>query len=180
MTLQILQEEDLQTVLQWRNHKSIRMNMRNNHVITYEEHRAWFDRIRQEKSSLWYVYADSLGNKRGVTYFTDYDEDARNSFFGLYSSPGSPPGTGAKIEFVALEHAFNVLNLQKLFCNVFVFNRNVLQMHLKFGFSIEKEFNNYIFDKDRNCNVVRLCMSSDTWNANRLFFSKYFEKLKTL
>ncbi len=178
MPLFQLKEEDLRLVLSWRNSESIRTNMFSNHIITYDEHLAWFHKIDKEKTSFWYIFVDSFNNKRGLVYFTKYDEYSRNSFLGLYSSPDSPPGVGAKIEFEALEHAFEILNMHKLNCDVLCKNKDAIQMHLKFGFKNESIFKDSHFDGKLYNDVVRLGITHDEWKDKSSYFGKYINRIK--
>ena len=67
--LRPLQEADLALVLEWRNSPRIRANMYTDHVIPWEEHLWWYQRVRDEKPSRFMVYTHRE-RPLGVVNFT--------------------------------------------------------------------------------------------------------------
>lgn len=162
MALRNLAEDDLAQVLEWRNAPEVRRNMYSNHIITREEHLAWFSRLQQDPSALWYLYIQDEV-PLGVVYFTSYSVKNKNALWGFYAGFHAPRGTGLRMEFDALEHAFFQLKLHKLNCEVIEFNKKVINMHKKCGFVEEGVFRDYYYDGERYYNVVRLGILDLEW-----------------
>ena len=47
-TLRPIGEQDLKLVLEWRNSKRVHSQMLTDHKITWEEHYAWFQRMKEQ------------------------------------------------------------------------------------------------------------------------------------
>lgn len=162
MLLREMSFDDLKMILPWRNDPSVRRNMYTHHVIKWEEHVAWFERVRKDNTRRDFIY--TINNKtRGVVCFTELNEVSRNAFWAFYSDQSAPPGTGIAMEYLALNMAFSELNLHKLNCEVLDINPPVINMHKKVGFTIEGTFRDFHFNGERYCDVIRLGMLASEW-----------------
>lgn len=167
MHLRLMNKEDLQLVLSWRNSPEVRKNMYTHHEISWSEHVAWFDSVKDNQKSLWYMYLGIENTPQGVIYFTQYDNQQRNAFWGFYSGSDAPLGTGIRMEYTALDHAFSQLNLHKLNCEVLESNLKVINMHKKVGFREEGVFRDFHFNGVAFENVIRLGLIEAEWESNR-------------
>lgn len=167
MPLRPLSESDLSTMLEWRNAPAVRENMYTKHEISKEEHREWFVRQQTDKYSRWYIYEDEVNNPQGVVYFTQYQPEQRNSFWGFYAGKNARPGIGSRMELEALDHAFTNLGLHKLNCEVIASNNKVIALHKKFGFREEGVFRDIHFDGNKFLDVIRLGIISSEWLSKR-------------
>ena len=156
--------DDLQIIFSWRNHPEIRKNMYTHHEITWDEHIAWFERISADTSCRYFVYVvdEAL---QGVVNFTEISQTHRNAFWGFYSNPAAPKGTGIEMEYLALNMAFEEIGMHKLNCEVIAFNQAVINMHIKVGFLLEGAFRDFHFDGERYHDVVRLGMLQSEWSS---------------
>lgn len=135
-TLRPIEQHELELMLGWRNAPNVRANMYTRHEISWDEHLAWWSRVQQRDDQKYYMY-ESDGIPLGIVGFVGIDRASENSSWAFYASPEAPKGTGSKMEYLALECAFNQLGLHKLHCEVLAFNAPVIKLHQKFGFSVE-------------------------------------------
>lgn len=134
--LRALRQEEIELILSWRNAPEVRANMYTNHEITLEEHLAWWGNVSKSESHQYFMY-EFEGRPLGVVGFTGINHRQENATWAFYSSPKAPKGTGSKMEFLALDYAFDRLDLHKLHCEVLAFNNSVIKLHEKFGFKVE-------------------------------------------
>lgn len=179
MPLRKLTESDLDKMLEWRNAPDVRKNMYSSHEITKTEHRNWFAGLEHNQSARWYIYTDDEGNSQGVVYFTNYAPRSGSVFWGFYSAPHAPRGVGSRMEIAALDHAFADLGVHKLNCEVLASNPKVINLHKKFGFSEEGQFQEYHFDGEHYLTVVRLGMLAREWPNNRQLALEQLAKKST-
>ena len=66
-----------------------------------------------------------------------------------------------------LELAFEQLNMQKLYCEVFAFNTSVIKLHQKFGFNIEGIFKQQQKVNGKFVDVYRLGILAAEWFEQR-------------
>lgn len=170
--LRTLQQEDLEKVLEWRNSERIRINMYSDHIIDWEEHLAWFSRIKDKQDSS-YCICELDQRPIGMIYFTDIDLKNSKSVWGFYlGETDTPPGSGVGMEFLALEYAFEKLEIRKLSCEVFEFNKSVIKLHKRFGFEQEGYFAKQILKNNKYLDVVFLSLFQENWFNNKAKLSK--------
>lgn len=175
MSLTPLCSEDLELMLTWRNSPAVRKNMYTSHVISLKEHQAWFEKITHRENSRWLMYKESNGKSSGVVYFTDICPISRKAFWGFYTAVDATIGTGPRMEFEALEYAFNEITLHKLNCEILAFNSKVIRLHEKFGFFKEGVFRDFHFDGKNFIDVVRMGILEDEWRRARIeMFNRLF------
>ena len=113
------------------------------------------------------MYETDDGTPCGIVAFNSIDRQNKHAFWAYYAAPDCPRGTGARMEFLALDESFSVLGLQKLSCEVLGFNTAVVRLHEKFGFVVEGVFKQHHKYDDAFVDVVRLAITSEQWNAAR-------------
>lgn len=164
--LRAIRSSELGMMLSWRNAPSVRANMYTRHEISMAEHLAWWERTRQRRDQQYFMY-EREGYPRGIVGFTSIDPVSRNAAWAFYASPDAPKGTGSRMEYLALEHAFSELALHKLYCEVLAYNTPVLQLHSKFGFKVEGIFRDHHLVEQVFVDVHRLGMLAAEWQDLR-------------
>ena len=171
-----LTSEDLDAILSWRNQPDVRRCMFSSHVISADEHQAWFEALQDESSRQVFVYLLE-GKKVGVVQFTEINQKNGTAFWGFYLGPYTPVDASLRLELAATTHAFENMKLHKLSCEVIEFNRKVLNMHKKCGFRIEGEFLDHHWDGAQFQSVFRLAMLRREWDQNK---SRIESRLRSL
>jgi UDP-4-amino-4,6-dideoxy-N-acetyl-beta-L-altrosamine N-acetyltransferase len=155
-------DEDLEMVLDWRNAPEVRSKMYTSHVISLEEHLAWWGRTKQRDDQKYFVY-ECAGTPLGVVGFTQIDYFSQNCFWAFYASSNAPRGTGSRMEYLALNYVFKELGLNKLSCEVLRFNETVLRLHTKFGFKKEGLFRQQYMVDGVFHDIVRFGLLESEW-----------------
>lgn len=132
-SLRYMKYDDLITVLKWRNSNHVRLNMKDDHIISPEEHRNWFNGLDTKKNHyLIFLYE---GVPSGLVYFNNVNMTHKHCTWGFYlGNRQMPKGTGAKMGALGLEHAFEHLGVRKVCAEVFSFNVKSLRFHERLGF----------------------------------------------
>jgi len=160
--LEKLQSQHLDLILGWRNEPSVRRCMFSNEEITAAQHTAWFRSLAEAEEKLALLfYFDSYAC--GVVQYSNIHAQSRRSSWGFYLSQTAPALATLALEVEALDYAFDVLGLHSLNCEVIEFNKKVINLHLKCGFTEDGKFRDYHFDGNKFHNVVRLSMLEGTW-----------------
>lgn len=175
--LRNIEESEVELMLSWRNNPLIRMNMYNQHKITLEEHLAWWSKTLASKSEQYFMY-ELNEIPTGIIGFNNINKNNKNSAWAFYASPTAAKGSGTKMEFLALEHAFNTLNLHKLYCEVLAFNAAVIKMHKKFGFSEEGIFREQYSKDNQFIDIYRLGILKNEWLLNRDTMKKKIDSFR--
>jgi UDP-4-amino-4,6-dideoxy-N-acetyl-beta-L-altrosamine N-acetyltransferase len=167
MTLRKIREEDLELMLRWRNHPSIRLSMFSQSVIELDQHRAWFQRESGKAASLWLLYLDKEENPAGVVYFKDLDSISHNAFWGFYAEPGAEPGTGTQMGIEALNYFFVGQGFHKLNAEVLESNERSQHFHRKLGFQVEGALRDQYLGKEGYQSVTRFGLLDFEWIEHR-------------
>lgn len=164
--LRPVQESDLATILQWRNSPRIRNSMFSDHIITWDEHIRWFARVQEDQRTVPLLY-EIAGTPVGVTNFTAIDQSSRRCEWGFYIGPeNTPKGTGFRMGCLALDYAFDHLDLRKVCGEVLAENTPSLHFHLKLGFSQEGYFRKHFWKGNEFHDVVFFSIFKDDWQAH--------------
>lgn len=167
MPLRSLTEQDLALVRAWRNAPEVRRYMYSKHEITEVEHQTWFDRLKDDNQSRWFIQEDDVGHPHGVVYFTQLQLALGSAFWGFYAVPGAPAGSGTRLGLDALDKAFSEFRLHKLNAEVIAGNEASLRFQRKLGFKEEGRFRDFHFDGETYVDVVRLGILASEWGAKR-------------
>lgn len=162
--LRRIRADEIEQILGWRNHPSVREHSFDTRVIDLQEHKSWWARISQSEADMVLMYEDK-GGPAGVVLFREINQISQNASWAFYASPLSKKGVGGKMEFLALEYAFRELNLHKLYCEVLAFNQSVIRLHQKFGFAIEGVFKEQYWREGEYFDVYRLGILAHQWQA---------------
>lgn len=174
-----LREDMLETVRRWRNDDGIRRFMYHEGVISPEQHRAWFEAVRENPTKkYWIMQAD--GKAAGLVNLTGIDRDNLFCEWAFYIGEAwaQKLGLGRIAEFHTLDHALLTLGLEKLNCAVLDFNKAVVNMHKGFGFVEEGYVRSQIRKAEGRCGVHLLGLTRAEWLAGRA--AVFDKKLKPL
>ena len=155
--IRAIQLTDAELILEWRNTDAVRLNMYNHEKISLDSHMIWFKSMLSNDSCKYFIY-ERDNNPLGVLSFSDIDSKNRKAFWAFYSGATNVRGIGSEMEQLALDYAFDSLNLNKLCCEVLDFNTSVINFHRKFGFKIEGIKKQDYFRDDKFYDVYQLAI----------------------
>ncbi len=154
--------DDKTAILAWRNHPDVRRGMYTKHIITPQEHEDWFQRSILDDSKRLLIYErDGIG--KGFVAFYNIAPTQSTADWAFYSGDLQTRGIGSGMERVALQFAFQTLNIEKLSCEVLDFNESVIRLHQKFGFQIEGRFRKHHLHEGIRIDVLRMAIFKKDW-----------------
>lgn len=162
-SLRPLIENDLSTVLEWRNSDRIRSNMYTNHVITIEEHHAWFRGTTDDDQSR-YLIIEYRGKPVGLSYFTDMDRVNGTCLWGFYvGASDAPRGTGTVLGFLSMNFIFTQQQLRKACGEVLSFNEPSRRLFDRLGFVKEGCRRQHVIKNGLCTDVILFSLLADEW-----------------
>jgi UDP-4-amino-4,6-dideoxy-N-acetyl-beta-L-altrosamine N-acetyltransferase len=126
---------DLARIRAWRNSPDVARFMYTDHEISEAEHRAWFDKVRRDpRSSYWIIELD--GHPVGLANIVDIDFARLSASWAFYiADPRTRgKGVGQYVEYCVLACVFDHWRLDTLHCQVLASNPDVAALHLGVGF----------------------------------------------
>jgi UDP-4-amino-4,6-dideoxy-N-acetyl-beta-L-altrosamine N-acetyltransferase len=164
--LRVVNEEEIELMRSWRNAPTVRLNMYTRHEISPSEHMSWWAKTKNRNDQKYLMYEDK-GIPKGIVGFTSIDRVNANCSWAFYADPDAPKGTGSRMEYLAIEYAFETLKIHKLYCEVLSFNENVIKLHQKFGFAVEGVFKEHHFADGEYVDIYRLAILANEWGSMR-------------
>lgn len=168
-----LTEDNIELVRQWRNSPEVYNYMYSSQNISAEEQKKWFDKIKNEINSKYWII--KYGEKElGLASLQNIDMTLNSCYWAFYLGDTSIRGSGigAKVEYLVLDFVFEKLKLNKLRCEVFVFNDKVIKMHEKFGFRREAYYREHCEKNGKSEDVVGLAILRSEWSVLKSFLKQ--------
>jgi UDP-4-amino-4,6-dideoxy-N-acetyl-beta-L-altrosamine N-acetyltransferase len=161
-------EEDRERLLAWRNSPEVAAYMYSDHPIGRDEHDRWFDAIPSRGDRRYWII-EVNDEPVGLVNLADIDETHRRCAWAYYlASPNVRGlGVGSYVEFWAIEHVFERLGLNKLWCEVLLSNEAVWKLHEAYGFQREALFRDHVVKNGQLVDVVGLGLLARDWPAKR-------------
>ena len=127
-------DADQDNVRNWRNHDEVRAVSLTQHVISPEEHAAWWANTKNNPTRRVLIY-ERGGIPSGVVTFFDYDEQAKSSWWGYYldndglNARGELLPAWMQIQREAVKYADNELGIETLDAEVLEANEAVRRLN---------------------------------------------------
>ena len=131
-----LTELESRFVLDMRNHPEINKWMYDTTEISWVEHCRFIESLKNKKNKICFLV--KFNNETiGVINFNQTTIGEKAAEFGLYANPYiSVPGVGRILEETSMLYASTFLKVEALKLEVFSENRQVINLHKKYGFHI--------------------------------------------
>jgi len=137
-----IDKNDLDKIRNWRNAPDVRKNMFTDHIISAEEHLAWWKSLSKDISRQCLLFVHNGIDVGVVNFFdieVDIDDKTKTCHWGFYLANDLKDFQAniqawQSLEIEAIDYAFTELGCQQLYCETFRFNKPVLEMHKRFGF----------------------------------------------
>lgn len=159
-----LAEGDLRLVLDWRNSERVHSKMLTDHKIKWEEHKAWFERMKDNpvKRNLIFEYQ---GKPIGYIGYTEYDEENKSCSPGAYLGETDVPiDAGFTLFYTAIDYAFSVLGMEKLETDVFCNNKYALRINRLLGYRKVPNSEECFIKNGHKEMAVRMALMRAEWN----------------
>lgn len=169
-----IEEKDLEQILVWRNSERVRSVMFTDHIISMEEHLAWFERIRRQEIPTHFVF--EYENKP-IGYISYIDIDKRNLTYSTGTYLGEqteiPDLAGIALEYFTAEYAFEKLGMRKSWAYCFAYNKKILKLNKIFGSQQEGYLKKHVLKDGKYEDLVLMSMFYDDWKIKRQVLQRY-------
>ena len=156
--------DDLERLLVWRNHPTIRRYMYTQHAITPDEHLQWFNRASQDQKKHLFIFEENH-QPLGFINFSELTCGGGIANWGFYIAPDAPRGSGRQLGRAALSHAFSALRFHKICGQALAYNERSIQLHQSLGFAQEGILRDQHFDGERYHHSICFGLLGLEWQA---------------
>jgi UDP-4-amino-4,6-dideoxy-N-acetyl-beta-L-altrosamine N-acetyltransferase len=140
--------------------------MFNTGEIPWDEHVVWFERTLLDPRKHALVF-ERNEQAAGFACIHEYSS-GMIAEWGFYKAPVAPGGTGKLLAEATLHHAFEVLNLHKIYAQVLHFNKRSIDLHQALGFTLEGVLKDQHFDGHAYYDVFCFGIRRGEWAASAL------------
>ena len=161
-----ISQGDKASLRQWRNEPEVTRWGYSNHVISEEEHNAWFDNMLVDASKVyWKIVVDGIAV--GATFLTGISDQGSTCEWGMYLADSAVRGKGVSQAACALlfRYALNDLGLKMVRCDVFAQNEASIRMCESVGHMRSGVQASAVKRGDEMLSVVTLELTRDSWNV---------------
>jgi UDP-4-amino-4,6-dideoxy-N-acetyl-beta-L-altrosamine N-acetyltransferase len=164
IVLRDLRAGDQEVVLEWRNQPEVRRWMYSDHEIQPLEHAHWFSSVLVHPAKKYWVI-NWEGRDVGIANLDQIDHKHRRCTWAFYLADASTrgQGIGKVVEFLVLRYVFEVLDFDRLWCEVLSTNEAVVRLHESFGFRREGLLRNHVVKDGGPADVVILALLKREW-----------------
>src|SRR3972149_4277334 len=153
-SLRPLLEEDLRKVLEWRNSERVRAFMYTDHVISWEEHCAWYGRVKESEAAE-VLISEHLGKPAGLVNFSDINLAHSRCLWGFYLGERNlPRGSGTVMGLLALDYIFEERGARKVSGEVLDTNAASRRFFRRLGFQEEGRLRQHVLKNGRLADVI--------------------------
>jgi diamine N-acetyltransferase len=164
VALRAVEHSDLAQIVTWRNHPEVYRYFFECEPTSLAQQERWFEGLLSRSDEKLFMIVSLDGVSLGTVGLVHIDWRSRKAEWGRFYIGESPRRSsiyGAEAEFLLLDYAFSHLNLNKLYCGTFAFNKSVLSMHKRFGFQVEGTLRRHVFHEGRYEDVVVMGLLRD-------------------
>jgi UDP-4-amino-4,6-dideoxy-N-acetyl-beta-L-altrosamine N-acetyltransferase len=135
--IDLIKETQLK-VLEIRNEEYIREWMFTGNKINAEDHLAWIERLKNDKSHICLIIINEEEQPSGAVNIKNIDKVNKIAELGFYKSQNiNEKGLMTKSLSTAIDYSFNTLGLEKIYSEVFEGNIKSLSIHKRLLFTEE-------------------------------------------
>ncbi|GGL54451.1 UDP-4-amino-4,6-dideoxy-N-acetyl-beta-L-altrosamine N-acetyltransferase [Sporolactobacillus putidus] len=169
--LEDIKESHLEMVLNWRNQECIRKYMFHNERIAMEEHLRWFHQMTLNPFKWVKIFYlnDCPSGFVQINRLSDHDCE-----WGLYiGNQQAPRGAGTIMGYLTIRYIFEHLLLNKIYAEVVSFNKRSIAYHEKLGFCKNGLQIREVPERDKEADVIQMCLTKESWRRNRRTVEQY-------
>jgi RimJ/RimL family protein N-acetyltransferase len=149
---------DADLMLKWRNLKGIHHYFFNSDPLTKYGHKKFIEKAiaKGDKNFIAEIEEDKIWTPVGSASVVNIDYISRVAEYGrlLIDNNFKGMGLGREIENLTIFYVFEILNMNKFWCEVIDYNQQVIDQHLHTGFVIEGIKRQHVFKEDAYRDVV--------------------------
>ena len=155
-------------VLEIRNEEHIRKWLFTENLISVEDHFAWIEQLKNDKSQMCYIIINKEDQPLGAVNIKNIDKKNEIAELGFYKNQNiNEKGLMTKSLSTAIDYSFDVLGLEKIYSEVFEGNTKSLAIHKRLLFLEEGFMRSHKIKGGRRIGVHLFGLLKDEWKINK-------------
>lgn len=171
VNLRAIEQGDQRLLNKWRNDPDVYGYLFEHRPQSLSDQCAWWERAREKRDELTLgidlvCHGEKLTELIGLIGLVDIDMRNRSAYLGRFyigNERHRGAGYGAEAELLLLDYAFAHLGMNRVYCQVFAFNKSVIKLHERFGFQIEGVMRKAVYRNRKFEDVVSMGLLCDEY-----------------
>lgn len=170
-----LSNQEKHELLELRNAPFVRENMYHTATINLADHLNWLETLKSRTDCLyWVIFLDNI--LVGAIDLTRIDLTNKFAEWGFFIDE-KHLGLGAILEYIGMEHFFEVLNFQTILAGVYEKNKKVYHLHKdRFGYQEDHQYDY----QNGTRKFYGLTLRKDVWLKRKLDIRSLLTKIYAL
>lgn len=163
-----LSEEHLELVMNWRMRPDITKYMNTDPKLTLDMQKNWYDKIKDDDTQIhWVILMDE--KPIGVLNIVDIDRKNSKCSWGYYVAELSARSLklALNLEWSLYDYVLGDMGLNKLYCETFALNKQVVKLHLMCGSKEDGIMRSHIKKNDEFFDVSISSILKEEWDAKK-------------
>lgn len=166
LVLRLLDEQDEDDIIKWRNNKNAINNFFGFKGLTITEHRLWYDKYSKDDTRIEFIIGKKEDSKKiGTIGLSSIDYKNQKAEYGILIGEAQEYGKGFAREasIAVIGYAFSELNLRKIKLSSFLDNLSALNLYNRLGFKEEGILRQEIFKNGFFKDVLLMALLKEDW-----------------
>lgn len=173
-----LEEQYIELIRKWRMQQEVYDFMFCAQPVTDLAQKFWYEKISSDENSLYFLIMCKDSLPVGLISINDINYKNGTASWGYYIGElkYTSFGYGAEAEYLILKYAFEYLRLNKICCQMYAYNKDVISMHRRFGFMEEGLLRKQYYHRGDYQDVVIMGLLKCEFEAKKPELQKLFSK----
>ena len=166
ISIRPITEADTDKIVAWRNNPKVVEHFIYRAPLTREGHLNWFhNRVQTGQVAQFMIMVGDEKKEVGSVYLRDIDKNNRKCEYGIFIGEDTERGKGAGTEAakLAINYAFNELDLNRVYLRVFATNTRAIKSYEKAGFRFEGRFRDDVIIDGEAYDIVFMGILKEDW-----------------
>lgn len=159
--------EDTPKIVAWRNKDFVRKNFIYQELFTEEGHLSWIKNQIEPGHVVQFIICLENGREIGSVYFRDIDRENKSAEYGIFIGEEDAIGCGygSQTARLALEYAFDTMELDKVFLRFLSENIGARISYEHAGFRLIENRQEKVSLKQGECTVLFMEIDRKSWES---------------
>ncbi len=135
----------------------------------FEEIEAYFMNNIQDSTRVDFIVGNKEGKIIAEAVLNDIDQEVKSANFriAIFNPKQSGKGMGSWMIKNTLSYGFEVLNLNRIYLDVFSYNERAIHVYKKMGFKVEGILREAILDNNKYADDILMAMLKKEWEEGQ-------------
>jgi len=174
-----IEKEHLSLIKKWRNDPIVYETLFEHELLTMSHQEYWYENLIKHNDKRVFMIQNKEELAIGTVGLYQIDWRSKNAEWGFYIGELDyrMGGYAAEAEYRILEYAFEYLNLHRIWCRTYSFNKKVLSLHERFSFKTEGVLRDAIYHNGNYEDIVIMSILKNEFIESKDKFLKLLEML---